>query len=112
MQEKEIRQWCMFLHLAQYAGYVIPLGGIIVPVVMWQMKKDEAPAIDAHGRMIVNALISYTIYLALAFVLMFVLIGFLLAPLLGLCALVFPIIGALKANDGELWRYPGVLSFL
>ena len=26
--------------------------------------------------------------------------------------IVFPIVGAIKANDGELWQYPFVVKFL
>ena len=55
MEEKDVRQWCMFMHLSQFAGYLVPFAGIVVPIVMWQTKKDEAPEIDAHGRAVVNA---------------------------------------------------------
>lgn len=112
MEEKEIRQWCMFMHLSQFAGYMLPLAGIIVPIVMWQMKKDQAPEIDAHGRMIVNALISFFIYIAISAVLVFVLIGIFLLWGIGLVALIFPIIGAVEASNGRLWRYPGVIKFI
>jgi len=112
MQENETRQWCMFLHLSQFAGYLVPLAGIIVPIVMWQMKKDESPEVDAHGRMIVNALLSYFIYIAIAAVLCLVLIGFVLLWGIGLLALICPIIGAIEANNGRLWQYPGVIKFL
>jgi uncharacterized Tic20 family protein len=112
MQEHETRQWCMFMHLSQFAGYMLPLAGIIVPIAMWQMKKDAAPEIDAHGRMIVNALISYFIYIMIAAVLCIVLIGFVLLWVIGLLALIFPIIGAFEANNGRLWKYPGAIEFI
>jgi len=112
MEEKEIRQWCMFMHLSQFAGYIVPIAGIFVPIVMWQMKKDQAPEVDAHGRMIVNALISYFIYIAIAMVLCIILIGFVLLWVIGLLALIFPIIGAVEASNGRLWRYPGVIKFI
>jgi uncharacterized Tic20 family protein len=112
MEEKETRQWCMFMHLSQFAGYIVPIGGIVVPIVMWQLKKDQAPEVDAHGRMIVNALISYFIYIAIALVLCLVLIGFVLLWVIGLLALIFPIIGAVEASNGRLWKYPGVFEFI
>lgn len=112
MDERDIRQWNMFMHLAQFAGYVVPLAGIIAPIVMWQMKKDESPEIDAHGRMVVNAIISYVCYVIGALLLCLVLIGFILLPIIAICAIVFPIIGAVKANDGELWQYPFVVKFI
>ena len=112
MDEKDIRQWNMFMHLAQFAGYVVPLGGIVVPVVMWQMKKDESPEIDAHGRMVVNAILSYICYMIASAILILVLVGIILLPIVAICAIVFPIVGAIKANDGELWEYPFVIKFL
>ena len=112
MDERDIRQWNMFMHLAQFAGYVVPLGGIIAPIVMWQMKKDESPEIDAHGRMVANAILSYFCYVVSAIVLIIVAIGIILLPIIAVCAIAFPIIGAIKANDGELWEYPFVIKFL
>ena len=35
-----------------------------------------------------------------------VLIGFVLVVIVGLMMVIFPIIGAIKANDGEHYRYP------
>ncbi|MEZ6015072.1 MAG: DUF4870 domain-containing protein [Planctomycetota bacterium] len=112
MEEKDVRQWCMFMHMSQLAGYIIPLGGVIVPIVMWQMKKDESSEIDAHGRMVVNALLSYLIYVGISMALCLVLIGFILLPAASILAVVAPIIGGIKANDGVLWKYPLVFKFL
>jgi uncharacterized Tic20 family protein len=42
----------------------------------------------------------------------FVLVGILLLIALGIVAIVFPIIGAVKANNGELWEYPLTIKFL
>ncbi len=112
MEEKDVRQWCMFMHLSQFAGYLVPFAGIVVPIVMWQTKKDEAPEIDAHGRAIVNAMISFFIYIVLALLLCFVFVGFLLLPILVIAAVAFPVIGAIKANDGVFWPYPFMLKLL
>ena len=48
--EQEARQWAMFLHLSQLAGYVIPLLGLITPIVIWQVKKEQYPVLDEHGK--------------------------------------------------------------
>ena len=77
LQTPEQKQMGMFLHLSQLINLIIPIGGIIAPILIWQMKKDEIPALDAHGKMIVNWMISSLIYWVVSFVLAFVLIGFL-----------------------------------
>lgn len=110
--EQQARQWAMFLHLSQLAGYVIPLVGLIAPIVIWQMKKDEYPILDEHGKAVVNWLISELIYGAICFVLVFIVIGFPMLMVLGILAVVFPIIGGIKANNGELWHYPMAINIL
>jgi len=67
---------------------------------------DLAPQIDQHGRMVASAMVAFVLYGILALILCFVLIGFVLLPAVGICGVVFPIIGGIKANDGEYWPYP------
>jgi uncharacterized Tic20 family protein len=112
LQTTEQKQWGMFTHLSQLLNFVIPFGGIAAPVIIWQLKKDEIPALDAHGKMIVNWLLSCLIYGAVSFILAFVLIGFLGFIALFVMGVVFPIIGGIKANNGELWEYPLTIKFL
>lgn len=102
----------MILHFSQFAGYIVPLAGMIVPIVLWQMKKDELPGIDEHGRAVVNWIISETIYILIGIALIFVVIGIPLLFALALIGIIFPIIGGIKANDGVLWKYPLSISFL
>lgn len=110
--EQQARQWAMFLHLSQLAGYIIPLLGLIAPIVIWQIKKEEYPILDEHGKIVVNWIISELIYAAIGFVLMFVVIGIPILAVLGVLAIVFPIIGGIKANNGELWRYPMTINIV
>jgi uncharacterized Tic20 family protein len=58
----------------------------------------------------------YTIALGIiCFILMFVLIGFLLIPLFGvlyLADIVLVIIASIKANEGQLYRYPFTIRLI
>lgn len=112
LQTAEQKQTGMFLHLSQLAGLIIPFAGIVVPIVIWQTQKEKIPALDAHGKMVANWMISAVIYSVISVILMFVLIGFLTILAVMLMAMVFPIIGAIKANNGELWDYPLTIKFL
>ncbi|MDR0311889.1 MAG: DUF4870 domain-containing protein [Acidobacteriota bacterium] len=109
--ERETRKWALSIHLSQFAHFVFPLGGIILPIVLWQLKKDELPGVDAHGRAVLNWAISSIIYAVICILLCFLLIGIPMLVLLGLAAVAFPIIGAIKANDGLLWKYPASIQF-
>ena len=73
--DEQTKQWAMFLHLSVLLSHVVPLAGIIAPIVIWQVKKDELPAIDVHGRNAVNFLISFFIYVMVSAILCVVLIG-------------------------------------
>ncbi len=106
-----VNQWSMFIHLSQLAGFVVVGAGFVLPIILWQMKKNESPIIDAHGKNVTNWLISALIYSLICAALIFVLIGFLLLPALAIAGVVFAIIGGLKANDGEVWKYPLTIQF-
>lgn len=114
LQTADEKQMGLLVHLSQLANLIIPPAGIILPVVLWQMNKEKMPALDAHGKMVVNWLISSIIYWFVSIILLFVfLIG--LIPMIGLmiAGIAFPVIGALKANNnGELWEYPLTIKFL
>jgi uncharacterized Tic20 family protein len=106
-REISARQWALFLHLS----LLIPVIGLFVPIVVWQLKKDVLPGIDAHGRNAANWIISKIIYFVVSLVLMIVIIGIPMILALGVVSIVFPIIAAIKANGGEAWRYPLAISF-
>lgn len=104
--------WAMFLHLSLMAGVLVPMGGMIVPIILWQLKKDEWPIIDQHGRNAVNWIITFVILAAISFLLVFVLIGIPMLWLLGLANVVFAIVAAVKAKDGVVWKYPLAVKFI
>ena len=113
LQTAEERQMGLFLHLSQLANMLAPPLGIIAPIVIWQLKKEEMPPLDAHGKMVTNWIISSLIYWVISAVLIFVFfIG--LIPMFGLviASIAFPIIGGIKANNGEFWEYPLTIKFL
>ncbi len=112
LQTPEQRQMGLFLHLSSTLNaFVFPIGAVVT-IVLWQTQKDKMPALDAHGKMVTNWLISSVIYGVVSFVLMFILIGFLTGLALWVMMIVFPIIGGIKANNGELWEYPLTIKFL
>jgi uncharacterized Tic20 family protein len=111
-RRKQVREWCMFLHLSLLAGHAVALGGIIAPIVIWQTKKDDMPEIDEHGKNAVNWLITWVLYMVVSLALVFVFVGIPLLIVGGVLGVVFPIIAAMKANEGEVWKYPLAIQFL
>lgn len=117
----EDKLWGMLCHLGALAGLsCIPFLNIIVPVIIWILKKDAMPYVDKNGRDSLNFQISCMIYfiggLIICFILSFVLVGILLAivffPLLFLFWVILTIIGAIKAYDGQDFQYPLCIRIL
>lgn len=82
-----------------------------MPIVMWATNKDRFPEVDRQGKVVLNWIISSVIYGAVCFILTFIFIGILLLIALGVCSLVFIIMGAIKANEGVVWPYPLSIKF-
>jgi uncharacterized protein len=103
--------WAMFIHLSQFAGYLVPFLGFILPIVLWQIYKEKSEVIDMHGKNVTNWLISATIYAFGCFILSFIVIGIPMLFALAIIGVVFPIIGGIKANNGIVWEYPMAIKF-
>jgi len=110
-QDKETSTWAMILHLSVLSGLIVPMAGLIVPIVIYILKKDSLPGLEPHGHVVFNWMISAVIYAIASMILMIVGIGFLLLAALALVSLVFPIIGGVKASEGEIWPYPLSIKF-
>ena len=64
-----------------------------------------------HGRIVVNWIITEFLLAVLFGILCFIFIGIPLLMALGLVGIIFPIIGGIKANNGEIWNYPCSIKF-
>ena len=78
---------------------------------MWATNKDQFPIVDRHGKNIFNWMLSALIYSMVCTVLTLIVIGVLGFLALGVCAIVFAVVGGIKANDGEVWPYPLCIRF-
>lgn len=103
------RGMAVIAHLSGLAGYILPLGGVIVPILIWFVKRDSRVLSSIAKQAVI---LNVAVFLCcLAMFGLFVTI--ILAPVaivgwlvLGLAAIAFPVIGALKASDGVYYRYP------
>ena len=109
---RDANMWAMFCHLSALVGFVIPLGNIIGPLVIWILKKDEYPLVNENGKEALNFQISMTIYIIASIILIIVVIGIPLLIALGLFELIAIVIAAIKANDGITFRYPLTIRFI
>ena len=106
----DANQYSMFIHLSQFLGIFTGIG-IIVPVILWLIKKDESPVIDNNGKIVINWILSLLIYAACAGILCIIVIGIPLLIALAVCDFIFTILGSVKASSGALWKYPLSIEF-
>jgi len=111
-ENREERMWAMFCHLSGLAGFIFPFGNIIAPLVIWLVKKEESELVNDQGKEALNFQISMTIYIIASIILIFLVIGIPLLIILGIFSLIVVIIAAIKANEGEKYRYPLTIRFL
>lgn len=130
------------IHISAFVGYFIPLGGVIAPLIFWQVKKDESIFLDNHGKEAVNFNLSFLLY---TFILGLAIIPFAFGSifnglrnldrsydefffdfqnvfgvfgslsLIGILAIirfVLILLAAIKANHGEEYRYPLTIKFV
>jgi hypothetical protein len=109
--EQDVQQWAVFLHLSQLLAYVLPPIGLAIPLVIWQYKKIDMPEIESHGKIVTNWILSALIYTVVSGILCAVLIGIPLLLAVLVLSIVYPIIGAVKASHGQVWRYPLSINF-
>ncbi len=107
------RTLAMLTHLSGLAGYIIPFGGILVPVVIWITKKENR-VISAIAKQAV--VLNITVFVCavalgvLALTIILIPVSIVGWMALGLIAVVLPIVGAIKASDGVYYPYPVIGS--
>lgn len=112
LEGKEAKNWAMGCHLAALAGFIIPFGSVIGPLVVWLMKREESGFVDRQGKEALNFQITMLIAFLISLVLVFVLIGFLLIAAVVIFDLIMIIVATIKASEGEDFRYPVSLRLI
>jgi len=108
-----IRTWCAFIHASALLCVIFHFPGhLLAPLILWLIKRDDAPELDAHGKEAVNFQISMLIYNIVAAIFCLVLIGFAFLVVLWVLNTVFVIIAAIQASDGKFYRYPMTIRFI
>lgn len=94
-------------HLSVFVG-----APFLLPFIVWLVKKSDPDVVGRHAAEVLNFHLSWLIYSLCALPLCLVWIGFPILCLLGISALILAIVGAVRAADGVLYRYPLTIRFL
>src|SRR6266403_6316502 len=109
----EVRNWCVLCHASALAGLFFHfLGHLLGPLIVWLLKRNDAPEIDAAGKESLNFQLSMLIYDAIAGILCIVLIGIPILIALWVLNTVLVIIASVKASEGKFYRYPFTIRLI
>lgn len=109
----ESRNWAMATHLtALLGGFAGGLPAFVGPLVIWLMKRDQDGFIAEHAKEALNFNLSVLLYALISFVLSFILIGIPFLIAIGIAWLVLTIMAAIRASNGEGYRYPLTIRFV
>lgn len=108
----EEKRLASLAHIISLAGFLVPFGNIVGPLVMFLVRKDDQKFLGAHAKESLNFQITWSIYYAIAGILVFVFIGFVILPVLAIIAIVLTIVAAVKAHEGGTYRYPATFRFI
>jgi uncharacterized protein len=106
------RTWGMVAHLCALAGFIVPFGNILGPLVVYLVKRDTSAFVAVEAKEALNFNITLAIAGVVCFMLFLLSVGVLFAALLVLFWLVMIIIAALKAAEGVAYRYPFTLRLV
>ena len=108
-----VRTWSAFCHASALLGVLFHFPGhLLGPLIVWLVKRDDAPEIDAHGKEALNFQISMLIYNVIAGIFCLILIGFFFLAILWVLNAIFVIIASMEASDGKFYRYPMTIRFI
>lgn len=133
-RDQNVRTWSMLCHISALAGLFFGLGNVLGPLLVWQIKKNELPEIEPHGKEALNFQLTILLINIAAGILF---IGFMGAAfgigriwrspfslwsggfglgaiiiIINLVAFILAVIAGLKANNGEPYKYPFAIRFI
>ena len=109
----EVRTWSVLCHASALLGLFFHFfGHLLGPLLVWLIKRGDAPEIDANGKESLNFQLSMLIYDIIAGILCLVVIGIPILIALWILNTVFVIIASIRTSEGKSYRYPFTIRFL
>lgn len=106
------RNWSVWLHISGLALLGLSFVGIVLPIVLWMVKRGDSPFVDDHGREVINFQLSIQLYLVICGIAACTMIPIPVIVILPLIGVINLIRGAVAAGKGEYFRYPITIRFL
>ena len=105
------RLWAMLSHLLSFVAAYLFLG-FVAPLIVLLVFGQRSPFVRANAVESLNFNLTWLLYGVIGVILALVLVGFLILIVLGIAYLVLVIVASVKANNGEVYRYPATIRFI
>ena len=112
---RDDKNFAVLAHLLPLFGFMVPGLSIVIPLVIWLWKRDQSPFVEHHAREALNFQLTLALLVAVWVALKLMLVGLLLLPLVPIVVivvLVFMVRAAMKAGNGDFYRYPMTLRLV
>ncbi|MBO0811215.1 MAG: DUF4870 domain-containing protein, partial [Microlunatus sp.] len=106
LSESDSKLWSVLSHIGMI------LTGFVAPLIIWAVFKDRDPRVRQNAAAATNFGFLMAIGYVVGSILSVIFIGLLLVIAAGILAIIFGIIGAIRANDGEVYPYPFNVKWL
>jgi uncharacterized Tic20 family protein len=105
------RLWAMLAHLLSFIAAYIALG-FVAPLTILLVFGPRSAFVREHAVESLNFNLSWLIYAIVAAFLAIVLVGIVILIVLGIAYVILVIIASIRANNGQLYRYPATIRFV
>jgi uncharacterized protein len=110
----EDKTWALVAHFGGALGMFVGAGtgGWVPPLIALLVQGNKSPVARAHAVAALNFQLLWSIVGVVSWILVCILIGFIGVAAASIIGIVFGIIAGLRANEGQLYKYPMSVSLI
>jgi uncharacterized Tic20 family protein len=108
------KTWALIAHFGGAVGMFVGGGalGWVAPLIAMVSKGNQSPTVRAHAVAALNFQLLWSIIGAIGYITLCLFVGFIILPIAWLMGVIFGIIAGLRANEGQLYKYPASISII
>ncbi|MFE9692907.1 DUF4870 domain-containing protein [Micromonospora sp. NPDC005806] len=108
------KTWALVAHFGGAAGMLIGGGvlGWVAPLVALLARGNQSPTVRAHAIAALNFQLIWSIIALVGWILTCILIGIVIGFGAMIVGIIFGVLAGVKANEGQLYRYPMSASLI
>ncbi|MDA8343903.1 MAG: DUF4870 domain-containing protein [Thermaerobacter sp.] len=110
--DRSDRRWAAAVHASALIGFLIPLGNVLAPLVLWLFARRRSAFVDEQGREALNFHLSIVLYAVIGGVLILLPVGLVILIATAAMMLIVPIVASVQGARGKEFHYPAAIGFM